>query len=330
MNCFKKMADINWSFWSTFLVVVLFILFTAVGIMQSFCYIITASDMKDPKIYILFGIIFVGIIICLILFQRIYSLLLLYNDIEKRKIQLFIDRYKEKSYAQNRTIIELRNEIFRLQDLLSDDVFKANHDDMAQIYTNLGKIFFDRNKNEDAEKLYSKALDLYKSLAKEKPNIYNECVAKSYCRMAEVQIKKGQNSAAKKNYEKAIEYYIKLAKDKPEKYNKLLAQTYFDLASFLKNKKNNKDVSTLFVQAMRNYVELAKSDTNKSIEWIAKIYDKLIPLISDELIPSIKDEFDNNIELKETIEKMLKNSNDDNPDRNDILKKIKNLLNITE
>ena len=330
MNCSKKMADINWSFWLTFLVIALFILFIAVGIMQSFCYIVTATDMKDPKIYIFLGIILVGIIICPILFQRIYGLLLLYNDMEKRKIQLLIDRYKEDNITKNETISDLRNEIFRLQDLLSDDVFKANHDDMAQIYTNLGKIFFDRNKNEDAEKLYSKALDLYKSLAKEKPNIYNECVAKTYCKLAEVQIKKVQYSAAKRNYEKAIEYYIKLVKDKPEKYSELLAQTYFDLASLLKDIKNSKDVSTLFVQAMRNYVELAKSDTNKSIEWIAKIYNKLIPLISDELIPSIKDEFDNNIELKETIKKMLKNSNDDNPDRNDILKKIKNLLNITE
>ena len=85
MDCFKKMADINWSFWSTFLVVVLFILFIAVGIMQSFCYIVTANGMKDPKIYIFLGIILVGIIICLILFHRIYSLLLLYNDMEKRK-----------------------------------------------------------------------------------------------------------------------------------------------------------------------------------------------------------------------------------------------------
>lgn len=326
MNCSKKMADINWSFWLTFLVVVLFILFIAVGIMQSFCYIVTATDMKDPKIYIFLGIIFVGIIICPILFQRIYSLLLLFNDMEKRKIQLLIDRYKEDNKTKNETINNLRNEIFRLQDLLSDDVFKANHSDMAKIYTNLGKIFLDHKQKGDAIKQFSNALDLYKSLAKDDSNSYNEYVAKTYCELAKVD----KNKVAKKNYEKAIEYYIKLAKDNPEKYFKKLAQTYFDLASLLNDINLKSDVPNLFAKAMKNFVELANADTNKLIEWMVKISDELIPSISDELIPLIKENFDNNNELKEQFKKASEILKNNYPNGNDILTKIQNLLNETK
>jgi tetratricopeptide (TPR) repeat protein len=313
------MADINWSFWLPFLVVALFILFIAVGIMQSFCYIVTANGMKDPKIYIFLGIILVGIIICLLLFQRIYSLLLLYNDMEKRKIQLLIERYKEDNKTQNRTINDLRSEIFRLQDLLSDGVFKANHDNLAKIYTDLGKLFFDLDKADDAEKLYLKALDLYKSLAKTNPNRYNMNVANTYIKLAEV-VKKDDKriSAVQKNYEDAIEYYIILAKDNPKKFNKQLAQTYFELASLLKKAKNPKDAILRFEQALQFYLELDKNDPIK-IEGITKTIDEFILLKND----------NQKLALGELFKKALDILKKEYPDRNDIMTNIKNLLNIT-
>ena len=88
----------------------------------------------------------------------------------------------------------------------------------AIILNNLANLYSNQNKNTQAEKAYSEALILYRSLAKQNPDVYNSYVATTLNNLAVLYSNQNKNTQAEKAYREALILRRSLAKQNPDVY----------------------------------------------------------------------------------------------------------------
>ena len=96
------------------------------------------------------------------------------------------------------------------------------------ICNNLGVLYRNTNRLKEAEAYYQEALEIYRKLAKENPEAYEEEVADTSFNSAVLYFNQGQNGKSKLNFENAFALYEKYPScaDKAQMVRDILSQ-YF-------------------------------------------------------------------------------------------------------
>jgi len=112
---------------------------------------------------------------------------------------------------------------------------------------NLGALYTDLERFEEAERAYEEALEIRKELADQNPEAYNSYVATTQNNLGVLYWKLKRFEEAERAFEEALEIYKELADKNPEVYNPVVANGWYNKACF-DSLRNNKEKSIEFLK----------------------------------------------------------------------------------
>ncbi|SFV89327.1 hypothetical protein MNB_SUP05-SYMBIONT-5-542 [hydrothermal vent metagenome] len=118
----------------------------------------------------------------------------------------------------------------------------------------------DQNAFKEAIINYQNSLEIYRTLAKTNPDVYQPDVAMTLNNLAVLYSNQDQNTQAKKAYDEALEIYQTLAKTNPDVYQPDVATTLNNLARLYSNQNQNTQAEKSYDKALEIYRTLAKTN----------------------------------------------------------------------
>ena len=132
----------------------------------------------------------------------------------------------------------------------------------------IAKVFTEQTRLDEAEKAYTEALDIYRKLTKEFPEVYEQYVAGTLNNRSNVLRDLNRLEEAEKNYTEALDIYRKLARKHPEIYEQSVVVT-------LNNRGNVLRDLNLLEEAERDFTELLDVYRNL-VEKHPEVYERVL------------------------------------------------------
>jgi len=130
----------------------------------------------------------------------------------------------------------------------------------VKILNKIALLYDKINRIKEAEKMYLKALVLYRTLAKSNSSIYNVDVAITLNHLGTLYNKVNRIKEAEKMYLEALGLYRALAKSNPSAYNYYVAMTLNNLANLYNKVNRVKESEKMYLEALGLYRSLAKNN----------------------------------------------------------------------
>ena len=144
-----------------------------------------------------------------------------------------------------------------------------------------GYCFQEHNDFLKAQRFYSRALDIYRRLAKENPKVYEPDLATTLNNLAILYKNTQRFTESESLYLEALESYRRLAKEKPKEYEPFIARTLNNLAILFSNTQRLAESENMYLEALEIRRRLAKGDPQTYEPGLATTLNNLAILYSN-------------------------------------------------
>jgi tetratricopeptide (TPR) repeat protein len=144
--------------------------------------------------------------------------------------------------------------------------FAVTDSQKAEIFSNLGNLHRDRTYFREALDAYNDALNIYRKLAKKKPDTYLKNLAVTLYNKGILYLRSPGYEATsfpESSLNEALGNYEKLAKENPDTYNPKIAEVYQTLAVYYKKKGDYTEAAEEYGKALRIYETLDDEKPNE-------------------------------------------------------------------
>jgi len=128
----------------------------------------------------------------------------------------------------------------------------------ALCLNNLGNLYTDTNRHEDAEKAFEEALRIHRKLTEGNPEAFTANVALTLDNLGTLYVATNRYAEAEKAFEEALRIRRKLAEGNPEAYAPNAAWTLNNLGSLYTDTNRHEDAEKAFEEALRIHRKLAE------------------------------------------------------------------------
>ena len=146
---------------------------------------------------------------------------------------------------------------------------------LANDLINLGNSHYRNGHNEEAEREYDEALEIYRELVEQNPGAYWPDVAKTLNNLGILHSKNGHNEEAKRKYDEALKIYRKLERKSPGVYRPDVAGTLNNLGILHKNNDRYKEAECKYSKALKIYRELTEQNSGAYLPYVAATLNNL-------------------------------------------------------
>jgi len=146
---------------------------------------------------------------------------------------------------------------------------------IAMTLNNLGILFSDQNRQEDARTAYEEALKIRRELAARNPETYLPYVATTLNNLGVLFRAQNRQEDARTAYEEALKTYRELAARNPETYLPDVAMTLNNLGVLLSDQNRQEDARTAYEEALKTYRELAARNPETYLPYVATTLNNL-------------------------------------------------------
>ena len=150
-----------------------------------------------------------------------------------------------------------------------------NNNDKADILFELGDLYYDSRRFEDAEHTLLNALDIYISSAKLNPDEYLSKVATTQKLLGNTYSELKRFEKAEDRFLKSLEIWNNLVERNPKKFKFDLSGTQNDFGLLNLELNKFKEAENLFLKSLKIRIELAETNPDKYMEYLATIQHNL-------------------------------------------------------
>ncbi len=223
------------------------------------------------------------------------------SRIAKNKRKQETEAQREKELAQQQTeLAESKAGTQKEKEDIAADCYKffdrfklANQHDSAAHYIqlraeldttnadwqfNAAHYFAEQNQHNMAIRLYERALDIYRRLAKSNPQAYEPNVAVTLNNLAILYKNTQQFTESEAMYKEALETYRRLAKSNPQAYEPYVAGTMSNLANLYSDTQRLTESEAMYKEALEIYRRLANSNPQAYEPYVALTLNNLASL----------------------------------------------------